>query len=363
MIRLGSPMFGDEAVASVARVIESGQLVQGECVAELEGLVAESCGTRHALAVSSGTAALHLALLALEIGPGDEVIVPDYTYPATANVVEIVGATPVLVDIDPATMNLSVSSLDSLVSDATRAIMPVHLFGLPCEMGAVLEVANQHGISVIEDAACALGATLGGRAAGSLGTIGCFSLHPRKVISTGEGGLLVTDDDHLADRLRALRSHGLVVKSDGRMELERPGLNYRMTDFQGALGVEQMGRLGEFISKRRDLATRYREELRGVERIRLPSDGEEHVYQSFVLMLDEEVSRDDVVAKLAGRDVQTTLGTYSLSLQPFYRRHAGADACVSGREAQLRSLSLPMHVHLTDSDVEVVCRELRNALS
>ena len=215
MIRLIIPEIGDEEVQAVSAVLRSGYLVQGKHVEDFEHRVAAFVGVKHAVAVSSGTAALHVALAALDIGPGDDVLVPDFTFPATANVVALLGATPVLVDVDPATFNTTADLLRPAITPRTKAIMPVHLFGQPAEMQPILDLAAEHGLAVVEDAACALGALYHGRPCGSLGQLGCFSFHPRKVITTGEGGMIVTDDDALAERLRLLRNHGM-AKHAGR---------------------------------------------------------------------------------------------------------------------------------------------------
>src|SRR5439155_3162485 len=233
-IRLAWPELGEAELAEVAAVLESGQLTMGPKVAELEEGLARACGVEHAVAVSSGTAALHLAALALGIGPGDEVIVPAYTFPATANVVALAGARPVLVDVDPQTLNLDPARLG--VGPKTKAILAVHLFGRPVDWAALPD-----GVPVIEDAAGALGASWQGRPCGSLGALGCLSFHPRKIVTTGEGGAVTTNDRALADEVRQLRNHGWRTLGD----MPVAGFNYRISDVLCALGIPQLERLAE----------------------------------------------------------------------------------------------------------------------
>jgi perosamine synthetase len=226
-IRLAWPDVGEEEARAVAAVLEDGMLTMGPRVVEFERRLAAACETSHAVSVSSGTAALHLALLALEIGPGDEVLVPAYTFPATANVVVLAGATPRLVDVDPHTMNIDIARLADAITPGTRAVIAVHLFGRPLDWDA-LRAAVPERVLLVEDAAGALGARYRGRRCGSLGDLGCLSFHPRKIVTTGDGGAVTTDDDALADALRSLRNHGVVP--GGGFEIERPGLNYRLPD-------------------------------------------------------------------------------------------------------------------------------------
>lgn len=362
MIRLTIPEIGEEEIRAVTAVLRSGYLVQGEHVQKFERLVAEYVGVRHAVAVSSGTAALHLALLALGIGPGDEVIVPDFTFPATANVVELVGATPVLVDIDLATFNMDVTQIRPAVTKRTKAILPVHLFGQPADMEPILRLAEEHGLLVIEDAACALGAEYRGRRSGAIGQVGCFSFHPRKAITTGEGGMVVTNDDAVAVRVRELRNHGMVTV-EGHNQFEHAGFNYRMTDFQGALGVAQMGRLDQIIARRTELAGLYHEALADVQAMTRPEamEGVRHIWQSYVVLVREGVERDRLLHSLREQGIETTIGTYAVSVQPHYARTARY--CPKSHQAYARSLCLPLHTQMSAVDVKTVAECLRARVS
>ncbi|HEY6962045.1 MAG TPA: DegT/DnrJ/EryC1/StrS family aminotransferase, partial [Gaiellaceae bacterium] len=251
-IRLGWPELGDPELAEVAEVLESGMLTMGPKVAEFEELVAGICETRHAMAVTSGTAALHLAVLACELRPGDEVVVPAYTFPATANVVALSGLKPVLVDVDPETMNIDASKVE--VGARTKLILGVHLFGRPMRMHELPD-----GVPVLEDAAGALGARYRGRACGGLGAAGCLSFHPRKIVTTGEGGAVTTDDDELADRVRVLRNHGW--KSLQPPDMPMPALNYRLSDILCAIGIPQARRIGELHARFAAIADGYSQRL------------------------------------------------------------------------------------------------------
>ena len=364
-IWLARPQTDEAEIDEIRAVMQSGYLTQGPKVAEFEGLVAMRIGASHTFATTSATTALHLTLAALGIGPGDEVLVPDFTFPATANVVVQQGATPVLVDIDLATFAMHPADLARKVTPRARAVMPVHPFGLPADMDPIVEVAAAGGLAVIEDAACALGAEYRGRAAGCIGMAGCFSFHPRKSITTGEGGMIATSDDALADRIRLLRSHG-GIRQGGRFVFEDAGFNYRLSDILAAVGVAQMRKLDEMLRSRRMVAALYDQALAGVAGLAIPTcpPGRTHTYQSYVVLLDTQIDRDAVIAQLASAGIETTLGTYALHAQPFFARSFGCSPgdVPNSYRAFVSSLALPLHAGIGSEQVDEVVEVLKAAI-
>ena len=344
-IRLAWPDVGADELAEVADVLATGRLTMGPKVPELEAEVARACEVEHAVAVSSGTAALHLAVLALGIGPGDEVIVPAYTFPATANVVALVGATPVLVDVDPSTMNLAPQRVH--VTSRTKAILAVHLFGRPARLEELPDVP------VIEDAAGALGARRGGRACGGLGALGCLSFHPRKIVTTGEGGAVTTNDESLADAAREGRHHGW-----RRDDMPAPGLNYRLSDILCAVGIPQLRRLDELLAARARLAAAYGERLANLPvLLPRPDDGDVHGWQAYVVQVDR---RDEVLAQLREQGIEAQIGTYALHRLGAYRDQGDFPGASRAFE---RALALPFHSRLEESDLDRVADALDKVVS
>jgi dTDP-4-amino-4,6-dideoxygalactose transaminase len=318
----------------------------GPKVAELEAELARACGVEHALAVSSGTAALHLAVLALGLEPGDEVLVPAYTFPATANVVALSGLRPVLVDVDPETMNLDPERVAAAVTPRTRAALVVHLFGRPADWDAI-RAAVPDGVVLLEDAAGALGARRQGRPCGSLGVMGCLSFHPRKIVTTGEGGAVTTDDAEHADSIRRLRHHGIAPR--GEFEIAAPAFNYRLPDILCAIGIPQVRRLEELLAARERIAAGYSERLAALDVV-LPAAaaGDRHGLQAYVIRVDR---RDEVLAGLRAEGIEAQIGTYALHRLGAYRDQGpfpGAD------DAFERALALPFHSRLTDSELDRV---------
>ena len=364
-MRLNVPLTGPEELQGIADVLASGYLTQGRRTAEFESVVAEYLGSRFGVATSSCTTALHLALVALGIGQGDEVVVPDFTFPATANAVVQLGATPVLADVDPLTYNVTLETVSQAVSDRTRAIIVVHAFGQPADMDPILQYAAGLGIQVIEDAACALGALYKGRKAGSLGDVGCFSFHPRKIITTGEGGLIATNDAGLAERLAILRNHG-GVRGELYQSFVDAGFNYRLSDLNAAVGLVQMRRLEQILDRRRTLAARYGETLSGLGIIP-PFEAHDvvHPYQSYVVRLPDSVSRDEVIRALAARGIESTIGTYSLHNQPYFQRVHGyrPGQLAHSDRAFKESLTLPLYPQMTVREVDEVAHNLHDVLS
>ena len=349
MIRLAWPDVGPEEAAAAAEVLESGQLTMGSKVTELEDELARACNVEHALAVSSGTAALHLAVLALGIGEGDEVLVPAYTFPATANVVALAGARPVLVDVDPQTMNVDPARLYEAVTPRTRAVLAVHLFGRPLDWEE-LQNAVPPDVHLVEDAAGALGAQWRGMPCGGLGELACLSFHPRKIVSTGEGGAVTTSNGALAEAVRRLRNHG--ISTDGGFDIREPGLNYRLSDVLCAIGLVQMRRLDELWEARHRTAKAYAERLRDVVKTPAAAKGDHHGWQAYVVQLDR---RDEALAALREAGIEAQIGTYAVHRLTAYRDQGpfpGADSCYE------RALALPFHSRLTEGDLDRVTEVL-----
>lgn len=368
MLKLSQPNISEAAIAAVADVLRSGQLVQGpECEA-FEKELAAYLGCRNVVLVSSGTAALHVALLALDIGPGDAVIVPDFTFPATANVVAMTGARVIIVDVIPNAYTMDTVQLERVVQawqgpERLRTIMPVHEFGCVADMKAIDCIAKAHGLAVVEDAACALGARLGDRKAGTLGDLGCFSFHPRKTLTTGEGGAVATDDAALAARMRRLRNHGMERAKDRTCFIE-PAPNYRMTNFQAALGRAQLPALDDWIGQRRALAKSYLTVLAPlVEQglLRCPEWQDGHSWQTFMVVVDASLNRDGIIAELRKRGIETNLGAQSLSGIGIYGQPEIVPAV--GRTLYASGLALPMYERMTVADVQQVGMALAEVLS
>jgi len=348
-IRLARPDVGAAELAAVAQVLESGQLTMGPKVAEFEEGVATACGVEHAVAVASGTAALHLAMVALGVGPGDEVVVPAYTFPATANAVELCGGRAVLVDVDPATFNLDLELLPAAISTRTRAVIGVHLFGRPLDWDALRSLVPD-GVHLVEDAAGALGARSKGRPCGSLGVMGCLSFHPRKIVATGEGGAVTTDEPALADAIRRLRHHGIVPQ--GAFDIPQPSTNYRLSDVLCALGIPQLARLEELLAARERVALGYEERLAGIVGTPGAAPGDRHGWQAYVVRLDR---RDEALAALRAEGIEVQIGTYALHRLSAY---AGRGDYPGADEAFEQALALPFHTRLTDAELDRVAGAL-----
>lgn len=349
--------------------LETGWVVQGPRVAEFEAAFARFTGAAHCVATTSCTTALHLALLLCGVKPGDEVVVPAFTWVATANVVEMVGARPVFVDIELATFNLAVSQVEAALTERTRVILAVSLFGLSADLEPLRELARRHGLRLVEDAACAFGTTYRGAHAGTLADFGCFSFHPRKAITTGEGGMLTTGCAERAAAARTLRDHGASVSDRARHEGPAPyrlpdfdvvGYNYRMTDLQGALGVAQMGRAEEILRRRRALAAGYNEGLRSLEWL-VPPSGEGHSYQAYVcLFRGSPAERNRLMERLEAAGVSTRPGTHAVHLLGYYRERYGLapESFPSAREADRLTLALPLFAQMTPAEQAYVLEQL-----
>jgi len=375
----------ENEIQSVIAPLESGWLVQGPKVQEFESKWSEFTGSKNSLAVTSCTTALHLSLAALGFGPGDEAIVPAFTWISTANVVEHLGGKVVFCDIDPETFNIDVSQVEGKITSKTKAILPVHLFGLSADMNPINEIAKRHNLWVVEDAACGFGATYFGQHVGTLGTTGCFSFHPRKALTTGEGGMVTTSDSELADKVRCLRDHGATMSDLQRHLGAKPylladhpeaGYNQRMTDIQGALGSAQMDRAHEIVLERRRLANIYNEAFVGLDWLRTPSchKGYKHGYQSYPCMfrpenLDLENVKEVNHARNAWMEALQTAGistrpaTHAVHMLSYYQKKYGCEPedYPNAYIANECSISLPLFHGITEDEQNFVIEFVRNS--
>jgi dTDP-4-amino-4,6-dideoxygalactose transaminase len=349
MISIAKPLMGEEEKQAVLDVLDSGMIAQGPRVKAFEEAFAEMCGVKHAIATTSGTTALHVALLANEIGPGDEVITSPFTFIASANSVLFTGAKPVFVDIDPVTFNVDPQNIENAITPQTKAIMPIHLFGLMSEMNAIMEIARAHNLAVIEDACQAHGAAYEGKKAGSFGT-GTFSLYPTKNITSAEGGMITTDDDDIAESCRVIRQHGM----RRRYYHDELGYNFRMTDVHAAIGLAQLGKLAQFNAQRIANAQYLTEHLQGVATPTVP-DGFHHVFHQYTIRVPDG-KRDELAAYLRENGVGT--GIYypvPIHQQTYYINELGYDQTLPEAErATEEVLSLPVHPALEQADLETI---------
>lgn len=356
---LGSPDIQEGDIQAAVDVLRTGWLVQGKNVEQLEQSIAQFCKVNHAVCASNGTATMHLCLKLLEVTPEDEVIVPAFSYIATANVIELVNAKPVFVDIELDTFNLNPKITIASITPSTKVILPVHEFGLMADLDLILHAIKNTAIFLIEDAACALGATDLGRSAGSLGDFGSFSLHPRKAITSGEGGVITTNSSKWANTLKTLRNHG-ISKSNGKQEFVMAGFNYRMTDFQAALVLSQFQRLDNILKIKRQLAKIYLSEIKNPT-LKLPSEpqGKEHTWQTFHVLAETEQQRDTILSKLKDKGIGSNYGAQCIPAQLYYRQKYGYEAekeFPNAYKAYTCGFALPIYEKLTTEDIRYITR-------
>ncbi|MCM2423065.1 DegT/DnrJ/EryC1/StrS family aminotransferase [Streptomyces sp. RKAG293] len=364
------PWLGEEEAQAAADAVLSGWVAQGPRVAEFERAFAERVGAGHAIAVSSCTAALHLALVALGLGPGDEVVVPSLSFIATANAVRYVGAEPVFADVEEATGNLTAATVDAVRTPRTKAVLAVHQGGVPADVHALRSACAGWDVALVEDAACAIGSTVGGKSVGDGALLAAWSFHPRKVITTGEGGMLTTDDAQWAERLRRLREHGMNASAAQRHASSKPilesylevGYNYRMTDIQAAVGLVQLGKLDEIVARRRALAARYEallQDVPGLSAVRDPAYGQGNFQSYWVLPAEDfPVGRDALLAALSDAGVSARRGIMASHLEPAYEGHPSAPLPVTERISR-DSLILPLFHTMTEAQQDRVVAVLR----
>ncbi len=356
MIPIAKPLIGEEEKSAVQEVLSSGVIAQGPKVSEFESAFSKYCGTGFGVAASNGTTALHLALLACGVKPGDEVITTPFSFIATANSILYCGAKPVFADIDAQTFNISPDKIERQITDKTKAVLVVHLYGQPCEMDSINRICSDDGLKLVEDACQAHGAEYKGKRVGGLGDCAVFSFYPTKNMTTGEGGMLTTNNQEIAERARLLREHGSKV----RYHHEVLGYNYRTTDISAAIGLEQLKKLNGFNKKRMKNAERLTEALKGVEGIEAPYVKPEvlHVFHQYTIRVtsDFHLTRDETAAKL--REMEVGTGIYyplPIHRQPFYKSDPGL---LMAEAASSEVLSLPVHPGLTEDDLNRICRGL-----
>jgi len=359
------PWLGAEEAAAAAEAVSSGWVAQGPRVAEFEQAFAAAIGAGHAVAMSSCTAALYLALVVAGVGPGDEVVVPSLSFIATANSARHAGAVPVFADVDEATQNLTPATVEPCLTPRTRAVILVDQAGVPADLDAMQALCEPRGITVVEDAACAVGSRYEGRPVGARAELAAFSFHPRKLLTTGEGGMVVTPSPKVAARLRRLREHGMDLSAAARHASHQPmiehylepGFNFRMTDIQAAIGLVQLGKLGQLIARRRELAQRYQRLLADVPGIRTITDpgyGTTN-YQSFWVLLPDDfpVSRDELLQQLVEAGVSARRGIMAAHLEPAYEGCAHRPLPISER-LTARTLILPLFHELTEAEQDSI---------
>jgi perosamine synthetase len=373
-IQISLPSTGDDEWHATREPLETGWLTQGPKVAQFEKAFAARHRVRHALATTSCTTGLHLILAAMGVGPGDEVIVPAFTWVATANVVVFCGATPIFADVDPVTYNVDLRDVARRITARTKAVIAVHLFGLCADMDELRRIVPAH-VAIVEDAACAAGASYKGTPAGGLGLAAAFSFHPRKSITTGEGGMVTTNDEALARTADMLRNHGASISEEQRHTGPRPylladfnllGFNYRMTDLQGAVGVVQLGKLDRFIAERDRWASWYCQELAQIPWLRMPTrpDNGQHAWQAFVTYVDPARAphtRNEIMEQLQSMGISTRPGTHAVHLLGYYRDRFGLkpDDYPGARDCDANTMAIPLHNRMTTDDYAYVVDALR----
>lgn len=374
MIPIAKPFIGKEEAQAAHDTILTGWITQGPRVAEFEQKFATYTGAAHAVAVSNCTTALHLAMIVAGVGPGDEVICPSMSYIATANSIKYTGAKPVFAEVDPVTYNIDPVDAEKKITPRTKAILIVHQIGMPADIDAFTAIGNKHGVRIIEDAACAAGSSYKGKKIGSHSDLVCFSLHPRKVITTGDGGFVTTGKEELAQRMRLLRQHGMSVNDRVRHEANKVifedhievGYNYRMTDIQAAVGIHQLARLDWIVGERRKLADRYHAGLQDITCIRLPREAEGYFtnWQSYsITLLDDcPVERNDLMQKMLDEGIATRRGIMTSHRETAYKEECKGLSLPISEKAADRSIIIPLYVPMSTEDQDKVISTFRRML-
>lgn len=365
MIPVCEPQIGQEELENVIRCIKSGEIsgTAGDFIAEFEQKFSAYCGKKYGITTTSGTTALHLATASLDLGKGDEVITSTFTNAATVFGIVYNGATPVVVDSEPATWNIDPNQIEEKITPNTKAILPVHIYGHPCDMDQIMEIARRHRFYVIEDAAEAHGAEYKGKRVGSFGDISCFSFYANKIITTGEGGMIVTDSEEVAEKARLLRN--LAFSRERRFLHHYVGFNYRMTNLQAAIGIAQLARIDTLIDRKRHIAQQYNSRLKEVPGITLPPEEPwaRSVYWMYCLLIGDEfgLDRDNVMARLAEAGIETRTLFIPMNQQPAFHKMGlfEEQSCPVAESLSRQGLYLPSGVGLTDEQIEYICGMLK----
>ncbi|NQE05711.1 Aspartate aminotransferase [ANME-1 cluster archaeon GoMg1] len=365
MIPIAEPCLGEEELKNVTEALKSGWISsKGKFIEEFEEKISSYCGRKYGVATSNGTVALHLALKTLGIGKGDEIIIPDLTFVAVANTVTYCNAKPIFIDSHPDYWCIDPEKIEEKTTPKTKAIIPVHLYGHPCDMDPILDIANDHDLYVIEDAAEAHGAEYKGRKVGSFGDISCFSFYGNKIITTGEGGMCLTNNEELAEKMKILRDHGM--NPNKRYWYDVIGFNYRMTNLQAAVGVAQLKKLDEFVEKKRKIAKRYSEELKDLEEKELITLHPEMpwakcVYWMYCILIEDKfgMSRDELMKRLEENGIDTRPFFYPVHVMPPYKNNEGYPVA---EEISRKGINLPSGVSLKEEEIKFICNEIKKEL-
>lgn len=372
MIQIAKPYLTTDEAQAVYETVLTGWITQGPKVQEFEECFAEYVGAQYAVAMTSCTTALHAALAVSGVGPGDEVIIPSLSFIATANTVVNCGATPVFVDIDPATCNIDPGQIEAAITKRTKVLMPVHQMGWPVELDVIQKIATKYHLLLIEDAVCAIGSAYKEKRIGGHGNLACFSFHPRKVITTGEGGMITTDDAETAQKLRMFRHHGMSISDLDRHQAQKVmiehyptiGYNYRMTDMQAAMGIIQMQKLPQILEKRRAIAQQFNEAFSHIPCLRVPlvPDYVAHNYQSYwvEVLEDSPRSRDALMQSLLEQGIATRRGIMAIHQEPCYLKYCRT--LPQTERITATTLILPLYPSMTTDEVQYVTKTLKRAL-
>jgi dTDP-4-amino-4,6-dideoxygalactose transaminase len=362
-MKLIEPVVDEEEIRNVTKVLRSGWLTEGPVTKQFEEEVRQYVGAKHSVATTSCTTALELSLRALGIGPGDEVIVPDFTHPATANIVEWIGAKPVLVDVDLFSYNIDPAEVRKAITKKTKCIIPVSWGGNPLDMKPLNDLKEEHGLAVVEDAACSLGAEFDGKKTGTMADITCFSFHPRKIVTSGEGGMAVTDDRALAEKISSMKNFGMRIEDGKRMFIQL-GTNYKLSDVLSAIGLVQMTKIEKMIRRRIELANYYDKLLVGNDLITPPERRENtrHTCQTYSVYVHKERARDKIIEDLRKASIETQIGTYALHMQPSCKEARRVGRLERAEELYMNLLALPLSHFMSSKDQELVISQIEKSL-